>query len=80
MHQVECYFQPDDADEARWVVVGVEEQAADAEALFDAACVDHPGCAVILRGDLGELVRKRSVLPPPYEPTPDDEPPPDDEE
>lgn len=48
-----------------WTPAGSAPDGAAARVLFDAVCDAHEGCAVLLRGEEGEMQAKRSVLPTP---------------
>lgn len=49
--------------EAEWRVTGSAKSMNAAAELFDETCARNDGCAVILRGEFGEVLVKRSVLP-----------------
>lgn len=58
-YTVESYKKKKGDDEPRWHVEGERDDYAAAEKLYAAVCVRRVG-AVILRGEGGELVAKRS--------------------
>ena len=62
-YTIEVYKVPKKGGDPEWSLSGEAESYAAAAETFDEACARNEGCAVILRGELGEVMVKRSVLP-----------------